>query len=116
MDIGTLLLMVAFAYGLGVLWYDLLPGVLSMQVWRVAAYPFAGIVIAEALVTMSTFNVGPAFGGIHILPDLLATLIAVVIDWIIETARQPRAVEVPERLFVGAPTTATTVTTSRPVM
>jgi hypothetical protein len=37
MDIGTCLLMLALAYGLGVLWYDLLPARLPARVWRVAA-------------------------------------------------------------------------------
>ena len=32
MDIGSLLLMLGLAYGLGVLWYDLLPGQLSDRV------------------------------------------------------------------------------------
>jgi hypothetical protein len=39
MDVGTFLLMVGLSYGLGLLWYDLLPGKLPEQVWRVAGYP-----------------------------------------------------------------------------
>lgn len=42
--------MLAFAYGIGVFWYDLLPGQLAERAWRGAAYPFAAIVLAEAIV------------------------------------------------------------------
>ena len=33
MDIGTLFLMLGLSYGLGLLWYDLLPGKLPERVW-----------------------------------------------------------------------------------
>ena len=41
MQFATWLFMVAFAYGIGIFWYDLLPGRLPHMTWRVAAYPFA---------------------------------------------------------------------------
>ena len=49
MDVGTFLLMLGLSYALGLFWYDLLPSKLPEQVWRVAAYPFLGIFVAEAL-------------------------------------------------------------------
>src|SRR5437879_5365025 len=49
MELGTFLLLSAFAYGIGIFWYDLLPGKLAERPWRVAAYPFVGIVLAEAM-------------------------------------------------------------------
>ncbi len=91
MDIGTFLFMLAFAYGLGVFWYDLLPGRLSDRTWRVAAYPFALMAFGEAFLPY-----GPTFGGIHVVTALVATLIGVVIDWIIQIARHPAAVSTPE--------------------
>ncbi|HZU06646.1 MAG TPA: hypothetical protein VFB73_11795 [Chloroflexota bacterium] len=91
MDIGTFLFMLAFAYGLGVFWYDLLPGRLSDRTWRVAAYPFALMAFGEAFLP-----VGPSFAGIHVITALVAALIGVVLDWIIQTLRQPTAVPTPE--------------------
>ncbi len=41
MEIGPFLFMLAFAYGLGVFGYGLLPGRVSERTWRVAADPFA---------------------------------------------------------------------------
>jgi hypothetical protein len=41
MEIGTFLFMLAFAFGLGVFEYGLLPGRVSERTWCVAAYPFA---------------------------------------------------------------------------
>ncbi|MBI2303959.1 MAG: hypothetical protein HYU86_04340 [Chloroflexi bacterium] len=96
MDIGTLLLMVAFAYGLGVLWYDLLPGEVSMKPWRVAAYPFAAMVIAEVLVVY-----GPMFGGFHVLSAIGASLIGVLVDWGVNLVRHPKAVEYLEKPLVA---------------
>ncbi|MBI4302486.1 MAG: hypothetical protein HY664_07760 [Chloroflexi bacterium] len=97
MDIGTVLLMAGFAYGLGVFWYDLLPGQLAMKPWRVAAYPFAAMVIAEAAIT--EFNRGNiwAFGGIHVIPAIVAAAIGVIVDWAINYARRPQVVENLER-------------------
>jgi len=91
MDIGSFLFMLAFAYGLGVFWYDLLPGQLSDRTWRAAAYPFALMAFGEALVPW-----GPTFGGIHVITALIAALIGVIIDWIIQSARKPAAVPTPE--------------------
>ncbi|MBX5492930.1 MAG: hypothetical protein IRZ14_17405 [Chloroflexi bacterium] len=100
MDLGSLLFMVAFAYGLGVFWYDLLPGQLADRAWRVAAYPFALMAIGEAFVPF-----GPTFGGIHVITAVVASLIGVVLDWIIQVARHPAAVSTPE---TGVPVRAAT--------
>lgn len=99
MDLGTLLLMLAFAYGLGVFWYDLLPGELATRPWRAAAYPFALMVFGEALVPS-----GPAFGGVHVLTALVAALIGVIIDWVIQAARRPTVVAMPEQTVAPART------------
>ena len=64
MTLGTFLLLTAFAYGIGVFWYDLLPAKLAERPWRVAAYPFLGIVLAEGLMPIGWL--GPAFGGLHV--------------------------------------------------
>jgi hypothetical protein len=91
MELGTLLLMVGLAYALGVLWYDLLPGKLPEQAWRVAAYPFLGIFVAEALLP-KVLTADPAVGNIHLISAFLGSLVAVIVDWIITQARQPRMV------------------------
>jgi hypothetical protein len=91
MELGSFLFMLAFAYGLGVFWYDLLPGKLADRTWRAAAYPFALMAFGEALVPW-----GPSFGGVHVITALIAALIVVIIDWIIQTARHPAAVSTPE--------------------
>jgi hypothetical protein len=98
MDIGTFLLMLAFAYGIGVFWYDLLPGRLPDMAWRVAAYPFAAIVIAQALV-----QIGPVIGGLYILPAIVGALIGVIVDWIVTSARRPLAINAPETRMTEAP-------------
>lgn len=95
MDIGSLVLMLGLSYGLGVLWYDLLPGQLPVQVWRVAAYPFVGIWAAQALL-VSRFPADPAFGGIHLVTAIVGSLVGVIVDWIITQARHPSMVSAPE--------------------
>ncbi|MBX6752703.1 hypothetical protein [Thermorudis peleae] len=87
MQFGTFLLMLALSYAFGVLWYDLLPGKLSMKPWRVAAYPFLGMWVAEVF-----FHRGPAFGDLHLIPLVIGSLVAVIIDWIITAARHPASV------------------------
>ena len=94
MDVGTLLLMLGLAYGLGVLWYDLLPGSVPDKVWRVAAYPFVGIYVAEALLP-SILSFDPKFGGIHLITTLIGSIVAVVIDWAITELRHPATVAWP---------------------
>jgi len=88
MEIGTFLLMLALSYGFGVLWYDLLPGRLPERVWRVAAYPFLGIWVAEQLPAF-----GPTFGGIHLIHAAVGSLVAVLVDWVINQARRPAIVQ-----------------------
>jgi hypothetical protein len=95
MDVGTFFLMVALAYAFGVLWYDLLPGMLPGQVWRVAVFPFLGIFVAQAILPpMLTFD--PAFGGVHLLAAAIGSLVGVVVDWAITRARHPSTVARPE--------------------
>lgn len=88
MQIATLIFMVAFAYGLGVFWYDLLPAGLPDAPWRVAAYPFALMVLAEVILP-----IGPSFMGFHPTIAIVAALIGVVIDWIVTAARHPQAAQ-----------------------
>jgi hypothetical protein len=94
MEFGTFLLLAAFAYGIGVFWYDLLPAQLPERPWRVAAYPLVGIVLAEALTPMGWL--GPAFGGLHVTPLLMGSLIGVLIDWLVTSLRRPSAITAPE--------------------
>jgi len=95
MDIGTVLLMLGLSYGLGLLWYDLLPAKLPERVWRVAAYPFLGIFAAEAvLVPLLSFD--PKFGGIHLVSALIGSLVGVIVDWLVKQARHPAMVMQPE--------------------
>ncbi len=97
MDFGTWLLLVALAYGLGVFWYDLVPGRLPDLPWRVAAYPFVLIVIGEAFSPL-----GPAFAGMHPVTAVVASLVGVVIDWIVTQARHPEAIPSMERRRAAA--------------
>lgn len=91
MDIGTLLLMLGLAYGLGILWYDLLPGRLPERAWRVAAYPFVGMFFAEAVVP-PFLPFDPAFGGMHLITAVVGSMVGVVVDWVVNTARHPTTV------------------------
>ena len=98
MEVATWLTMVAFAYGLGVFWYDLLPGKLPDLPWRVAAYPFALMVLAEAFVP-----IGPKFLEFHPGVAVVAALIGCVIDWIITYFRHPQAIETLEMRKAPSP-------------
>jgi len=95
MDVGTFLLMLGLSYALGLLWYDLLPGKLPEQVWRVAAYPFLGIFVAEALLP-SVLPFDPKFGSLHLLTVLIGSLVSVVVAWAIREARRPSLILAPE--------------------
>ena len=70
-------------------------GKLPEQVWRVAAYPFLGIFVAEALLP-SVLAFDPKFGNLHLLTVLIGSLVAVVVDWVIRQARHPSLVLTPE--------------------
>lgn len=89
MEFGTFLLMLALSYSFGVLWYNLFPGRLPERVWRVAAYPFLGIWIAEQL--LPAF--GPSFGGLQLVHAVVGSLVAVIVDWVINQARRPAVVQ-----------------------
>jgi hypothetical protein len=94
MDFGTFLLLVGFSYGIGVFWYDLLPAKLAEKPWRVAAYPFLGIVMAHAL--MPAEYHGPAFLSLHMVPALFGSLVGVVVDCLVTSYRHPAAISAPE--------------------
>ena len=96
MDIGLVLFMLALSYGLGVLWYDLLPGRLPNRVWRVAAYPFLGIFAAEAILAPA-LSFDPKVGGIHVVSALIGSLVGVGIDWLVNQVRHPVVIMQPER-------------------
>lgn len=82
MDLGTVLLMGALAYGLGLFWYGLILGRTPAGAWRTAAYPFLAIVFAQAY-----FQAGPAVGHVHLLGALVASLVGVLADWAVGTVR-----------------------------
>jgi hypothetical protein len=94
MELGTFLLLVGFAYGIGIFWYDLLPAKLAERPWRVAAYPFVGIVLSEAVIRPDWM--GRAFGGLHIVPLLVGSLFGVVVDWLVTSYRHPAVIVAPE--------------------
>lgn len=95
MDIGTLLMMAALSYGLGILWYDLLPGRLPERVWRVAAYPFLGIFVAHALMSQA-LTADLKFGGLGLIMTGVGSVVGVLVDWLITQARHPSLVSQPE--------------------
>jgi hypothetical protein len=97
MEVATWLFMAAFAYGLGIFWYDLLPGKLPAMPWRATAYPFVLMVLAEAYVP-----VGPKFLDFHPGGAIVAGLIGCLIDWIITHFRQPQEIESSEMHRVPA--------------
>jgi hypothetical protein len=94
MELGTFLLLSAFAYGIGIFWYDLLPAKLAERPWRVAAYPFVGIVLAE--LALPAGWMGATFGGLHAVPLLVGSLIGVLVDWMVTSFRHPAAITAPE--------------------
>src|SRR5258708_10845080 len=94
MDVGTFLLMIGLSYALGLLWYDLLPSKLPEQVWRVAAYPFLGIFVAEALLP-SVLPFDPRFGNLHVLTVLIGSLVAVGVGLVIPPPPPPPPVPPP---------------------
>jgi hypothetical protein len=101
MDMATLFLMLGLAYGLGLLWYDLLPARVPERVWRVAAYPFIGIYVAETLLPQA-LPFDPTFGGLHLIAAFVGSFLGVIVDWIITEARHPMAVVQPEaRMAAG---------------
>ncbi len=58
-----------------------------------AAYPFLGIFVAEALLP-SVLPFDPKFGSLHLLTVLIGSLVAAVVD--IREARHPSVVLTPE--------------------
>jgi hypothetical protein len=94
MDFGTFLLLICFSYGLGVFWYDLLPAKLAEKPWRVAAYPFMGMVLAHAI--MPPDYHGPGFASLHVVPAVFGSLVAVVVDCLVTSYRHPAEIPAPE--------------------
>ena len=94
MDFGTLLLLFGFSYGIGIFWYDLLPAKLAAKPLRVAAYPFMGIVLTEALLPAE--YLGYAFGTLHVIPLVFGSLLGVVVDCLVTSYRHPAAIAAPE--------------------
>lgn len=86
MDIGSVLIILALAYGLGMFWYDLFPTKRASSVLRVGAYPFLGIVFAEAWM-MPLLAIGPTFGGWHPFTAFVGSFLGVAVDWIISYVR-----------------------------
>lgn len=82
MDLGTVLLMGAAAYALGLFWYGLILGRSHASIWRTAAYPFLAIVFAEAYL-----QIGPQVGHLHLVGALVASLAGVLVDWAVGTIR-----------------------------
>jgi len=92
MDLGTVLLMGAVAYALGLFWYGLILGRTNDSIWRTAAYPFLAIVFAEAYL-----QIGPQVGHVPLVGALIASLAGVLVDWAVGTVRG----------MLGAPRTST---------
>ncbi len=82
MDVGTVLLMGAAGYALGLFWYGLILGRTHDSIWRTAAYPFLAIVFAEAYL-----QIGPQVGHLHLVGALLASLAGVLVDWAVGAIR-----------------------------
>ena len=73
-ELESVVFLVAIAYSMGVVWYSLLGRAYSSWM-RVAAFPFVGAILGEALVT-----VGPTYFGLHLYVVIISTLIAVLTD------------------------------------
>jgi hypothetical protein len=76
MDLGTVLLIGAAAYALGLFWYGLILGRSHDSILRTAAYPFLAIIFAEAYL-----QIGPQVGHLHLVGALVASLAGVLVDW-----------------------------------
>lgn len=90
MSAETFLVLLALSYGLGVLWYELLPGKVAGTPWRVAAFPFVGIWVVETFFSYYS-GYGPTFGGIHLFAAVGGSFVAVVVDWLIMDLRHRTA-------------------------
>jgi len=82
MDLGTIVLAGAVAYGLGLFWYGLILARSYGSVWRTAAFPFLAIVFAEAYLQL-----GPQVGHLHLVTALVASLAGVLLDWAVGMLR-----------------------------
>ena len=74
LELGSVVFLVAIAYAMGVVWYSLLGRTYSSWM-RVAAFPFVGAILGEALVT-----VGPTYFGLHLYVVIVSTMVAVLTD------------------------------------
>ena len=95
MDTGSTLIILALSYALGVFWYDLIPGKWAKSILRVGAYPFLGIVAAEAFMT-PLLGIGPTFGGWHLFAAVIGSFLGVAVDWFISYLRPPMTGAEPE--------------------
>jgi drug/metabolite transporter (DMT)-like permease len=82
MDLGTVLLMGALAYGLGLFWYGMVLGRTQDSVVRTAAYPFLAIVFGQAYLQL-----GPQVGHLYLVGALIAALVGVLVDWAVGMIR-----------------------------
>ena len=81
-ELGAVAYLLAISYGMGVLWYTIL-GRNHTSWMRMAAFPFLGLIIGEALwVNQLSSNAeqGLDFLGVHIYVALVATFIGALID------------------------------------
>src|SRR5437588_13024927 len=76
MDFGTVVLMGAVAYGLGLFWYGLILGRSHDTIWLTAAFSFIAIVFGETYAQL-----GLQLGHLHPLTALIAALVGVLVDW-----------------------------------
>ena len=82
MDLGTLLLTAAVAYGLGLFWYGLILGRTPDGIWRTAAYPFLATIFVQAYL-----QAGPAVGHLYLVSALVGSLAGVLVDWAVGAIR-----------------------------
>ena len=80
-EFGNVLFLVAFAYGLGQLWYSVLDH--RHDGWmRIASFPFLGMIAGEAFMPM-----GPEVFGVHVVVAFVATFVACLVDKLVHAIR-----------------------------
>ena len=81
-DLGSVVYLIAFSYGMGVLWYTLL-GRNYTNWMRMAAFPLLGAIIGQAVWTnyLSTnAQHGLVFFGSYVYVTLISTFLGAVLD------------------------------------